>query len=183
MALFYVTGLSGTGKSAVLNELQARGYHARGVDEDGYADWINRAIGTPGEFPTDDQDLDFHAWYQANEWVLSAERIAALSREAARLRTPVFLCGTASGDDTVWHLFEKVLALVADVATLKQRIATRTNKFGKAPDELAAILRWHTGYETVYRGFGAVVIDAARPLNQVVDEILAASIPTPGRPG
>jgi hypothetical protein len=38
MALFCVTGLSGTGKSAVLSELRVRGYHARGVDEDGYAD-------------------------------------------------------------------------------------------------------------------------------------------------
>ena len=34
MALLYVTGLSGTGKSAVLSELLARGCHARGVDED-----------------------------------------------------------------------------------------------------------------------------------------------------
>ena len=46
MALFYVTGLSGTGKSAVLRELLIRGYHARGVDEDGYADWLSLAAGT-----------------------------------------------------------------------------------------------------------------------------------------
>jgi hypothetical protein len=65
MALFYVTGLSGTGKSAVLSELRARGYHARGVDEDGYANWINRAAGTLDDFPRDAPDLDLHAWYQA----------------------------------------------------------------------------------------------------------------------
>jgi hypothetical protein len=53
MALFYVTGLSGTGKSAVLSELRVRGYHARGVDEDGYADWINKVTGTPDGFPRD----------------------------------------------------------------------------------------------------------------------------------
>jgi hypothetical protein len=37
MSLFFVTGLSGTDKPAVLGELWARGHQARGVDEDGYA--------------------------------------------------------------------------------------------------------------------------------------------------
>lgn len=175
MALFYVTGLSGSGKSAVRGELQARGFHARGVDEDGYADWINRVSGTPDDFPRDDPGFDFHAWYRAHEWVLSEKRIGILSRAAARLGQLVFLCGTADGDGVVWHLFDKVLTLVADVPTIERRIAARTNEFGQSPEELAAILRWHEGYEATYRGFGAVIIDAARPLADVVDEILTAS--------
>jgi hypothetical protein len=176
MPLLYVTGVSGTGKSAVLGDLRARGYQACGVDEDGYADWLNRLTGMPDEFPHDDPDLDFHAWCRAHEWTLSAERIAALSHEAARSVRPTFLCGTASGDGAVWHLFDKVLALVADLPTLRQRIAARANDFGKSPGELAAIIGWHASYEAAYRGFGAVIIDAARPLGQVVDEILAESV-------
>jgi thymidylate kinase len=69
-----------------------------------------------------------------------------------------------------------VLALVADVPTLKRRIAGRANEFGKASEELAAILRWHADYEAAYRRFGAVIIDAARPLGEVVDEILTTSV-------
>jgi hypothetical protein len=61
MSLFFVTGLSGTGKPAVLGELRARGHQARGVDEDGYADWINRATGSADDFPRNDPGLDFHA--------------------------------------------------------------------------------------------------------------------------
>jgi hypothetical protein len=141
MALFYVTGLSGTGKSAVLSELRVRGYHARGVDEDGYADWINKVTGTPDGFPRDAPRLDLHAWYQAHDWVLSTKRIGVLRRAAVRLGKPVFLCGVADGEGTAWHLFDKVLALVADAPTLKRRIAVRTGEFGKTPEELAAILR------------------------------------------
>ena len=100
-------GPSGTGKSAVPDELRARGYQARGVDEDGYGDWIDRATGTPDDFPHDDPDLGFHAWYATHEWVLSAERIGALRREAAGLGAPMFLCGVAAGEDKVWHLFEQ----------------------------------------------------------------------------
>jgi len=181
MALFYVTGLPGAGKSAVLDELRARGYHARGVDEDGYADWINLATGTHDRFPEDDPDLDFHAWYQDHNWVLSARRIGILSRATARLGQPVFLCGVADEDRTVWHLFAKVLALVADAPTLKHRIVTReNNQFGKAPEELNAVLESQVGYEASYRGFGAAIIDAARPLSQVVDDVLAASFALPG---
>jgi hypothetical protein len=87
----------------------------------------------------------------------------------------VFLCGVADGEDTVWHLFAKVLALVADAPTLKRRLANRTGEFGKAPEELAAIFRWHVGYEAAYRKFGAVIIDTTRPLGEVVDEILTVS--------
>jgi len=178
MSLLYVTGQPGTGKSAVRSELRARGYHARGVDEDGYASWVNRTAGTIDDFPNDDPDLDFHAWYRAHEWILSAERIETLSREAAAMGQPVFLCGIAAGEDTVWHLFDKVLALVADVPTLTERIGARGNKFGQAPEELAAILRWHVGYEARYRRFGAVIIDAERPLGSVIDDILV-SVPEP----
>jgi hypothetical protein len=126
LALFYVTGLSGTGKSAVLRELSARGYHARGVEENHYANWINLATGVPGHLPRCTAGIDLHTWYQTHNWVLSARRISVLSQAAARLDVPVFLCGTADGDDAVWHLFAKVLALVADVPTLQRRIAARS---------------------------------------------------------
>jgi hypothetical protein len=180
MALFYVTGLPGAGKSAVLGELRARAYYARGVDEDGYADWINLATGAADRFPEEDPDLDFHQWCQDHNWVLSTKRIDILSRATARLGQPVFLCGVADEDRAVWHLFAKVLTLVADAPTLEHRIMTRdNNQFGKAPEELAAVLESQAGYEASYRGFGATIIDAARPLPDVADDVLAASLGLP----
>jgi hypothetical protein len=106
--------------------------------------------------------------------VLSPRRISVLSRAAARLGEPVFLCGTAD-DANVWYLFSKVLALVADVPTIRRRIDARPNQFGKAPEELAAVLGWQASYEADYRRYGAIIIDATRPLGEVVDEILAVS--------
>jgi hypothetical protein len=174
MSLYYVTGLSGTGKSSVLRELRARGYRARGVDEDGYADWVNRVTGRPDRFPHHDPGLDFHAWYAAHYWVLSVRRIGILSRAAARLGEPVFLCGSASGDDVVWQRFARVIALVADEQTIRRRLAERDDEFGKTPEELADVLFWHAGFEAAYRGFGAAIIDATRPLPEVVAAVLAA---------
>jgi hypothetical protein len=138
MSLFYVTGLSGAGKSAVLDDLVARGHEARGVDEDGYADWIDRVTGAVEDYAEDEPGFDFHAWYRSHNWVLSAERIAALAAEAQALGRPVFLCGVADGDRAVWHLFDNVVALVIDVPTMRRRIAGRSNVFGQSPEEMAA---------------------------------------------
>jgi thymidylate kinase len=49
--LVYVTGLSGSGKSSVLLQLKKRGYEAHGVDEEGYADWVDRMNGQCVRFP------------------------------------------------------------------------------------------------------------------------------------
>ena len=173
MALFYVTGLSGSGKSAVLGELVARGYEARGVDEDEYADWVSRVTGAVEDF---DPGLDFHAWCRAHDWVLSPPRIGAL-REEARAR-PVYLCGGGNGVRDVWHLFDKVVALIIDVPTLRQRIAAdRPGRYGQAPEEMAALIGWHETYKANHRRLGALTVDATQPLTQVVDDVLAVCAP------
>ncbi len=88
----------------------------------------------------------------------------------------VFLCGSTANEDEVWHLFARVVYLAIDEQTLRDRLASRTcNDFGKSPTELEAILSWHQVGEADYRRFGAVVIDATRPLHEVVDNILEAA--------
>jgi broad-specificity NMP kinase len=174
MGLCLVTGVSGTGKSTVLGELRRRGCLARGVDEDGYADWVSRRTGAAETIPRDDPAFDIHAWYRAHDWVLNARRVSVLSRAAARCARPVFLCGSALGEDRVWHLFDRVVALVADAPTIARRLAARAGDYGKAPEELAMILGWREGSEESYRRFGAVIVDATCPPHQVTEEILAA---------
>jgi hypothetical protein len=177
VGLCFVTGVSGTGKSTVLRELRTRGCLARGVDEDGYADWVSRRTGKAEVIPRGDPEFDIHAWYRAHDWALNARRIGVLSRAAARCGRPVFLCGTALGEAAVWHLFDRVVALVADVPTIERRLAARAGDYGKAPEELAAILGWHRDFEENYRRFGAVVVDATRPVGEVADQVLAAVRP------
>jgi hypothetical protein len=95
MGLCLVTGVSGTGKSAVLGELRVRGCLARGVDEDGYADWVSQRTGAAEVIPRGDPGFDIHAWCRTHDWVLNARRVSVLSRAAARCGQPVFLCGSA----------------------------------------------------------------------------------------
>lgn len=68
----------------------------------------------------------------------------------------------------------RLFRLTIDEETLRHRIATRTtNDFGKTTAELGLILKWHKILEQDNRHYGAVMIDATRPLDEVVDDIVA----------
>lgn len=69
-----------------------------------------------------------------------------------------------------------MVCLAIDDDTVRRRLATRTtNAFGKLPEELHAVLGWNQTARQLYRGYGAHVIDATRPLVDVVDEIIAVA--------
>jgi hypothetical protein len=40
---------------------------------------------------------------------------------------------------------------------------------------LVQVLAWNEGYAETYKGFGAVIVDATRPLPVVVDAVIAAA--------
>jgi thymidylate kinase len=178
MPLIYVTGLSGSGKSAVLRELRARGLEAYRVDEDGYTDWVRRDGGAIEHYPARERGPVTRAWRRDHHWVLSADRIGELQRNCDQAGRTVFLCGVAAGDGDVWHCFDTVVALVADIGTLCRRIANRRdNDFGKSPGEREQILNWRAGYEETYRRFGAMIVDATKPIKTIVDRMLTANHP------
>ena len=174
MPLIYVTGISGSGKSAVLRELRARGYLAYGVDEDEYGKWVNLRSGEEEPFPYE-SDLDIHEWYTDHLWTLDIGKITSLRERSDNDDSLVFLCGVAAGDAEAWEYFDVVCALVVNEATIRERVEMRLDDFGKSPEELSQILAWNIGFEAAYRGFGAVIIDAEQPLSAVVDGILLAA--------
>lgn len=171
--LVYVTGISGSGKSAVRAELCRRGFDAHDTDEDDNAVWVNLRTGA-SLTATSAPSVKPESWLDEWGWCVVREKVVALEQRASA--GPVFLCGTTSNDADVWDLFSRVVYLAIDEQTLRDRIASRTsNDFGKAPHELAAILGWHRVNEDDHRRFGAVVVDGTLPLDDVVDRVLDAS--------
>ena len=86
---------------------------------------------------------------------------------------PVFICGGAMNQNDFIHHFKKIFVIIIADETLKQSLADRTNNdFGKHPDELALQLEWNAGALRNAEQKGAVIIDATKPVEEVVDEIL-----------
>lgn len=102
---------------------------------------------------------------------MSPERIAQLAKQAEH--KTIFLCGVAANDIDLSHYFNKIICLVIDLETTKQRLISRTtNTFGKDPDERKKILEWYQPVLDKYAKAGAVMVDTARPLEAVVNDIL-----------
>lgn len=172
MSLIYVTGNSGVGKSSVRKELQKLGYEAHDTDEDGITSWRHKTTGELADRPTEERDRT-NAWYEHHEWIMSRERVQELADRA--INKTIFLCGAVSNTDEVLDLFGEVIYLAVDGDTLRKRLTTRTtNDFGKAPDELTNILGWHDWLEEQYKDRGAMMVDATRPLSDVVDDIIGS---------
>jgi len=94
-----ITGMSGTGKSAVIAELAARGYWAVDTDENG----LSELVSVPIDEPT---GLD-----PGQDWVWREERFRALLSAAdADL---LFLGGCSPNQGTFYPQFDHIILLSA----------------------------------------------------------------------
>lgn len=171
MSLIYIKGTPGSGKSTIHAELQKLDYESHDADDDdigsAYNNATNERVDYPDYTPTEE-------WFAAHSWRLIPEAIEALHQRAHK--KVIFLCGTASNEDELWHLFDRVLFLDIDKDTLKKRLASRANNsYGKAEHELKLIIeKYHNDRQKRDRT-GVVIINAELPISDVVKSILQAS--------
>lgn len=150
-----LTGMSGTGKSSIIQELAARGYKAIDTDNgwceplpNGLQRWREDAIGQL--LATEDADLLFVAGCEENQ---------------ARFHP----------------CFDQIILLSAPAEVLAERLAARSNNaFGKSPGELKRVLDDLRLVEPLLRQAADHEIRTTKPLGDVVTEVLRP--PWPGRP-
>ena len=159
MKRILLTGMSGTGKSAVIAELAARGYKAVDADEGG----LSEIVSVPADELT---GLD-----PGQDWVWRADRIHALvSTEDSDV---LFLAGCSPNQGTFSPWFDHIVLLTAPAETIVERLATRTtNPYGKRPEEVARVLALQETIEPLLRRSAGTVIDTSVPLDQVVATLL-----------
>jgi thymidylate kinase len=145
-----VTGMSGTGKSTALEELSRHGYDVVDTDEPGWTAWSSDAGG--------------YVWRE--------DRIAGLlDRER---ETTLYVSGTVSNQGRFYPRFDAVVLLAAPADVLLERIDRRTtNDYGKSVDERALVLAHLAEVEPRLRTTCTHEIDASRPIDEVVAELVA----------
>lgn len=154
-----ITGMSGTGKSTVIQELARRGLRALDLDGDEWSEWID----------VDEFGPEGHR--TAREWVWREDRVAELL-QAERAGT-LFLSGCASNQGKFCPRFDHVVLLSAPVNLIVERLAKRTNNaFGRDPDELARVLWDIQTIEPLLRRGATLEIDTSIPVAEVVGAIL-----------
>lgn len=172
MPLIYITGIAGAGKSEVYTELKKRGLEVYGTDEDQLAGFYNNETGEKVDNPADNNLEPTAAWRELHTWRLPRSTIEAFKNKSQN--STIFVCGVAADEVNYLDLFDKLFALVIDDATLVERIMTRTNNsFGKSDHEFDQIKMWQAGTPAYYEHHNFIQIDATKPVEQVVDAILA----------
>jgi len=159
MKRILLTGMSGTGKSAVIAELAARGYWA--VDADEYG--LSEVVAVPAE--------ELTGLGQGQDWVWREDRIRdLLSTDDGEA---LFLAGCSPNQGTFYPRFDHIILLTAPAHVIVERLATRTtNPFGKRPEEVARVLHLQQTIEPLLRRGAGHVIDTSVPLAQIVATVL-----------
>jgi len=147
--------MSGTGKSSALAALHRLGFEVVDTDEPGWSEWSD--------------EEDGYVWRE--------ERIAELlGREHD---VPLYVSGTVSNQGRFYPEFDAVVLLSAPAEVLLERIETRTtNDYGKAAGELELILAHIAEVEPLLRKTCTHEIDASRPLDEVVADLVSIGSPT-----
>jgi hypothetical protein len=85
-----------------------------------------------------------------------------------------FFCGGSRNFSKFIHLFDSVFVLEIDIETLNIRLDARPeNEFGGKKVERELIVRLHESKEDIPKN--GMIIDAAAPVEQVVDAIVGQS--------
>lgn len=171
MGFYYVTGITGAGKSTVCKELVRRGIEAYEGDDKLSAFYYNET-GQKVDRPVTAAERT-PEWRAQHTWKMSVDKLKALKTKSAD--KPIFVCGVTSNEDEYIDLFDKVFALVVDENTLRHRLTTRDDEhaYGKNEHEMAEVLNWQKYAAEDYHKKHAHIIDATKPLDEVVEEILA----------
>ncbi len=166
MSSYLITGDSGSGKTSVIWELEKRGYAAYNTD-DLLVTRLEDASGQPVDWPPPPVDWTKYGWnWQEKEL-----------RKLLDSDNTVFVGALASNQDRFFSWFARIFVLIVTPETLRHRILTRTDHdFGKDPEELRNTLEHHRELqEELLKAPGAIAINNERPLDTVVDDIIAAA--------
>lgn len=161
MANVLITGMSGTGKSALLDELASRGYRTVDTDYGGYYEVVD------------------------GERLWRRDRIEALLSAAPDGDQDVlFVQGTTRNQGLFYPRFGHVVLLSAPVEVLIERLGTRTtNPYGKVPTELAETLQYVETVEPLLRAAATLEVVTTVPVGVVAGIVLdhvLRSRPSPG---
>jgi len=153
MVRVLVTGMSGTGKTSVLEVLAERGHRTVETDTDEWCEWVVLPDGT-------------------RDWIWRRDAIDSLLNEPSGRSLFVAGCKTNQGD--FYDRFDDVVLLSAPVDVLMSRVQFRTtNPYGSSAVD-RALIRRHVGeVEPMLRRGATVMIDATLALSDVADRLEA----------
>ena len=157
-----ITGISGTGKSVLIEVLQAHGHKAVDVDQDEYSQWVE----------VENEHDEYGSTVEpGRDWVWRADRIQELlSKEDADV---LFLSGCSANMGQFYPQFDQVVLLSAPEEIILERLMTRTNNlYGKRPEEARRVIELKESVEPILREKASDEIDTNQDMDTIVAKLI-----------
>ncbi|GAF63214.1 hypothetical protein BTS2_0105 [Bacillus sp. TS-2] len=139
-SILFITGMSGTGKSTVLEKLSLMGFQT--ID----TDYFNYSISVY------QKERDEH------EWLWDEDKIERLLKESRK--TPLIISGTVSNQGKFYGYFNEVICLTSSLETILYRVSKRTNNsYGKIERERDEITANYHQFNEIIKRSASMVID------------------------
>mgnify|MGYP003902087583 CR=1 FL=1 len=143
-----MTGMSGTGKSTVIQRLSELGYKAVDLD---HPDWSEH-----------DEEGD---------WIWREDRVRRLLADFDG--DILFVSGCATNQVKFRPMFDHVILLSVPAEVIVERLRSRTNNpYGKRPEEVAEVLGYIKTVEPLLRRAADYEIVTTVPVEEVISKIL-----------
>lgn len=159
MALFFISGVPGTGKTALMKELRVRGEEAHDADDE--CVMISKKTGAIVDYDSRKDD--------PYDWIYPTESLRKLKAQAASKH--VFLLGSVDNFDEVNDAADKYIWLDIPLDILLQRLDARRKDYGKSASERQSIIELYTELKASL-GPKLLRLDATKPVDQIADELL-----------
>jgi len=154
-----ITGMSGTGKSAVVEELAARGYRALDLDTPEWSHWVD----------TDPSDPFTPA--KGKDWIWREDRVRALLSQPTE--GSLLISGCAENMNRLLPLIDLVILLSAPAETIAERLEQRPmDGYGHTEEQRKKVTHLIATIEPLLRQSADHEIDTSGPVEATVDEIL-----------
>jgi hypothetical protein len=173
MSAVQIAGCSGAGKTAVAAVLARRGLTSIDADDDAF---LARFVDPAGAVVAEEPAAPDLAWLARHSWAWDPARLDELIRAAAP--ATLYVCGGADNELALADRFTQVFLLEIDELTMLARLDERRDyhDWGRIGDTREYLRRKLPELQDRLRASGAIPIDARRPLDQVVDAILAHTV-------
>lgn len=160
MGLFFIAGVSGTGKTTLMRELQRRGEEAYDMD----SECVRLSKTTNEILSYEDAKKEGYNWIYPKK---ALRRVKELSSTK-----DVFLLGIVDNLQEIKHVATEFIWMSIPLDTLVQRLDSREKEYGKSERERKLILDLYQGMsksldQTTF------TLDATKPVEIIADKLLA----------
>jgi thymidylate kinase len=159
MALYFISAVSGTGKTTLMHALRRRGEEAYDTDTDCIR--CSKQTGQPIGYE--------RAKKEGYDWVYPAKALYELKQRSQTKN--IFLLGSIDNADEVKAAADEYIWMTVPLDVLVHRLDTREKVYGKSDSERRSIL-------TLYEKMNATLapttftLDATEPVDAIADKLL-----------